>query len=304
MRPQMMIDSTSVLSEELKNFQDIADRIKPSTADIPALEGVDVYGETLPLRGAGGGDHIIYVDFQKRYDLQARIERAETQGRADIVENLKACRKMAGIVLLDVSGHHLTDAILAAMLHQAFLVGSLYELDMFGHITKHLFENLNTRFYDSSSLHKYTTMIYGEISEDSTFRFLSAAHPAPVVFSHKLDRFMPVSQELCTSFPPIGTLPSNNIIDRRKKQSTLGFKDQYQLNEWKLMGTGDILLLYTDGLSEHMKDNERYFPERLERKVLELKHKRARQIFEGIKTDVLNFAEAADDISFVVIKRA
>jgi len=64
------------------------------------------------------------------------------------------------------------------------------------------------------------------------------------------------------------------------------------------------LLLYTDGLSEHMKDNERYFPERLERKVRELKHKRARQIFEGIKTDVLNFAEAADDISFVVIKRA
>src|SRR5216117_64182 len=102
MRPQMMIDPTSVVSEELKNFQDIADRIKPSPADIPSLQGVDVYGETLPLRGAGGGDHIIYVDFQKRYDLQARLERAEMQGRADIVENLKACRKMAGIVLLDV----------------------------------------------------------------------------------------------------------------------------------------------------------------------------------------------------------
>src|SRR5437870_2754162 len=287
MRPQMMIDSTSVLSEELKNFQDIADRIKPSTADIPALEGVDVYGETLPLRGAGGGDHIIYVDFQKRYDLQARIERAETQGRADIVENLKACRKMAGIVLLDVSGHHLTDAILAAMLHQAFLVGSVYELDMFGHITKHLFENLNTRFYDSSSLHKYTTMIYGEISEDATFRFLSAAHPSPVVFSNEHDRFMEVSQELCTSFPPIGTLPSHNVIDRRKSHSMLGFKDQYQLNEWRLMGTGDILLLYTDGLLEHARGNEQYFPAQLEQRVRELKHHRARQIFDSIKADVL-----------------
>src|SRR5881397_2955890 len=255
MRPQMMIDSTSVLSEELKNFQDIADRIKPSTADIPALEGVDVYGETLPLRGAGGGDHIIYVDFQKRYDLQARIERAETQGRADIVENLKMCRRMAGIVLLDVSGHHVTDAVLAAMLHQAFLVGALYELDMFGHITKHLFENLNTQFYDSSSLRKFATMIYGEISEDATFRFLSAAHPSPVVFSNEHDRFMEVSQKLCTSFPPIGTLPSLNVIDRRKSHSMLGFKDQYQLNEWRLMGTGDILLLYTDGLLEHARGN-------------------------------------------------
>src|SRR5438876_10280813 len=116
MRPQMMIDSTSALSEELKNFQDIADRIKPTTADIPALQGVDVYGETLPLRGAGGGDHIIYVDFQKRYDLQARIERAETQGRADIVENLMAWRKMVGIVLRDVSGVDLTVASISRML--------------------------------------------------------------------------------------------------------------------------------------------------------------------------------------------
>jgi len=304
MRLEIMNDPAGVLSGELKNLQDIVNCIKPSRADLPALDGIDVYGETLPLNEAGGGDHIIYVDFQKRYDLQARIERAQAQGRADIVENLKMCRRMAGIVLLDVSGHHVTDTVLAAMLHQAFLVGSLYELDMFGHITKHLFENLNTQFYDSSSLRKFATMIYGEISEDSTFRFLSAAHPAPVVFSYKLDRFMPVSQELCTSFPPIGTLPSSNTIDRRKTRSSLGFKDQYQLNEWTLMGKGDILLLYTDGLSEHVNDTQRYFPERLQQKVRELKHERAHQIFEGIKTDMLNFAAPADDVSLVVIKRA
>ena len=303
MRSEIMNDPAGVLIGELKNLQDIADCIKPSRADVPVLDGIDVYGETLSLNEAGGGDHIIYVDFQKRYDLQARIERADAQGRDDIVENLKRCRRMAGIVLFDVSGHHVTDTVVAAMLHQAFLVGALYELDMFGRITKHLFENLNTQFYDSSSLRKFATMIYGEISEDSTFRFLSAAHPAPVVFSYKLDRFMPVSRELCTSFPPIGTLPSNNTIDWRKTQSVLGFKDQYQLNEWTLMGKGDILLLYTDGLSEHMNEIERYFPERLERKVRELKHKRAQQIFEGIKTDILDFAEPADDVSLVVIKR-
>src|SRR2546427_9113065 len=175
---------------------------------------------------------------------------------------------------------------------------------MFRHITTHLFETLSPQVYDSSSLRKFATMIYGDMFEDSTFRFLSAAHPHPVVFSHKLDRFMSVSQELCTSFPPIGTLPSNNIIDRRKTQSVLGFKDQYKLNEWTLMGKGDILLLYTDGLSEHMKGTERYFPERLESKVRELKHNPAHQIFEGIKTDILNFAEPADDVSLVVIKRA
>ena len=296
-------DPLALLTGELKNFEDIALYIKSSMEDVPTLAGIDVYGDTVPLNGVGGGDHIIYVDFKKRYDLQARIEHAAAEGRPDIMEKLKLCRRMAGMVLLDVSGHHVTDAVLAAMLHQAFLLGSLYELDMFGQITKRLFENLNTRFYNSSSSDKFVTMIYGEISEDATFRFLSAAHPPPVVFSNQIDRFMEVSQELCTSFPPIGTLPSDNVIDRRKTQSVLGFKDQYQLNEWKLMGTGDILLLYTDGLLEHARGNEQYFPDHLEQKVRELKHQRARQIFDGIKTDTLNFAEPSDDISIVVIKR-
>src|SRR5216110_2413086 len=86
---------------------------------------------------------------------------------------------------------------LATMLHQAFLLGAIYEIDMFGMITKRLFENLNTRFYNSSSLNKFVTMIYGEISQDCTFRFLSAAHPPPVVFSSQNYRFMEVSADLC-----------------------------------------------------------------------------------------------------------
>ena len=301
--PSQPVDPLAVLTGELKNFQEIAHYIKPTPEELPTLAGIDVYGDTVPLNGVGGGDHIIYVDFKKRYDLQARIEHAAAEGRSDIMEKLKLCRGKAGIALLDVSGHHVTDAVLAAMLHQAFLLGSLYELDMFGHITKRLFENINTRFYNSSSRHKFVTMIYGEISEDATFRFLSAAHPSPVVFSNEHDRFMEVSQKLCTSFPPIGTLPSLNVIDRRKSHSMLGFKDQYQLNEWRLMGTGDILLLYTDGLLEHARGNEQYFPLQLEQKVRELKHHRARQIFDSIKADVLSFAKPADDISIVVIKR-
>ena len=71
---------------------------------------------------------------------------------------------------------------MAAMFHQAFLLGSLYELDAFGEITEQLFESLNTRFYNSSSVNKYLTMLYAEITEDARFRFLSAAHPAPLVF--------------------------------------------------------------------------------------------------------------------------
>jgi serine phosphatase RsbU (regulator of sigma subunit) len=301
--PTQRTDSLELLAGELKNFHEIVGNILPLPGEIPTLHGIDVYGNSIPLNGVVGGDHLIYVDFKKRYDLNARIVQAAAAGKLDVVANLERCKTMAGMVLLDVSGHHATDAVLAAMLHQAFLLGSLYELDLFGHITRRLFENLNTRFYNSSSLNKFVTMIYGEISEDQTFRFLSAAHPSPVVFSNRHDRFMEVSPELCTSFPPIGTLPSNDVIDRGATHSLLGFKEKYRLNEWRLMGAGDILLLCTDGLLDHAHGSELYFPARMEQAVREVKHQKAREIFETIKSDVLEFAQPSDDISLVVIKR-
>jgi serine phosphatase RsbU (regulator of sigma subunit) len=303
MRPTESVDQLALLTGELQNFEEIARYILPLPGEIPSLKGIDVYGGTMPLNGTIGGDHLIYVDFKKRYDLPARIRQAAAAGKQDVVAGLERCKSKAGIALLDVSGHHVTDALLAAMLHQAFLLGSLYELEMFGQITRRLFENLNSRFYQSSSRHKFVTMIYGEMAEDSTFRFLSAAHPPPVVFSNYHERFMEVSQELCTSFPPIGTLPSNDVIDRNTTHSSLGFKERYRLNEWTLMGVGDILLLYTDGLLDHARDNEGYFPQHLEQVVRHVKHTSSKKIFEAIRTSVLEFAPPSDDISLVVIKR-
>jgi len=46
-----------------------------------------------------------------------------------------------------------------------------------------LFENLNQRFYRTSKVDKFITAVYGEISEDASFRFLLAGHPPPIVFS-------------------------------------------------------------------------------------------------------------------------
>jgi serine phosphatase RsbU (regulator of sigma subunit) len=255
------------------------------------------------LNGLVGGDHIIYVDFKQRFDLDARIRHGLENGRLDLVENLKRCHMMAGVAVLDVSGHLITDALMAAMLHQAFLLGSIYELDMFGQVTRRLFENLNTRFYNSSSAHKFVSLIYGEISEDAGFRFLSAAHPFPVVFSRQHDRFMDVSQDACLSSPPLGMLPSLEVTDRHRTESLLGFKARYEMNEWALMGEGDILLLHTDGLTEHSRAGDDYFPGRLEQTLRDVKHLPASDIYETITADVLAFSEPSDDISLVVVKR-
>src|SRR5262245_52335871 len=126
--------SLELLSGELKNFYEIAKHIRPSAGEIPTLSGIEVYGGAIPLNGIIGGDHIVYVNLKKRFDLPARIKRATAEGRQDIVANLERCRRKAGIGLMDVSGHHATDMLLAAMLHQAFLLGAQYELDIYGDI--------------------------------------------------------------------------------------------------------------------------------------------------------------------------
>jgi serine phosphatase RsbU (regulator of sigma subunit) len=291
------------LTGELENFEEIAKYLLPQPGDLPRLRGIDIHGGTIPLNGLVGGDHIIYVDFKQRFDLDARIEQGIEDGRLDLVENLKRCHRMAGIAVLDVSGHRITDAFMAAMLHQAFLLGSIYELDMIGQVTRRLFENLNTRIYNSSSAHKFVSLIYGEISEDAGFRFLSAAHPLPMVFSQEHDRFMDMDEDVCVSSPPLGMLPSLEVTDRHRTESLMGFKARYEMNEWVLMGEGDILLLHTDGLTEHSHAGEDYFPQRLEQTLRDVKDLPAADIYGAITADVLAFSEPSDDISLVVVKR-
>src|SRR6187200_626539 len=193
-------DLVQQLRRELANFEEIARHLMPKAGETPRLSGVDVFGGTLPLNGLVGGDHLIYVDFKQRFDLDARIRAAHDEGRTEVEANLRRCQRMAGVAVIDVSGHQVTDAFMASMLHQAFLLGAIYELDQFGCITRRLFENLNARFYQSSGAHKYVSMIYGEISEDAKFRFLTAGVPFPVVFSNVHNRFMDVSDHLKVSF--------------------------------------------------------------------------------------------------------
>ena len=291
------------LAKEFENFEEIARGIMPRPGSIPSLIGMEVYGETLPLNGIVGGDHLIYVDFKKRHDLEARIKVAEDAGRPDVAANLDRCRRTAGVALIDVSGHRATDAMLAAMFHQAFLLGVLYELDMSGNFTQRLFENLNQRFYRTSKVDKFITAVYGEISEDASFRFLLAGHPPPIVFSAANDRFMEVDREKCISFPPLGTFPSKSVVDWHRSKSVLGFKEPYEVNKWTLMGSGDILLLYTDGLQEHTRGDDPYFPDRLEQTIRGAKHLSAVDIVHTVLNDLRTFADPADDVSLVVIKK-
>jgi len=68
----------------------------------------------------------------------------------------------------------------------------------------------------------------------------------------------------------------------------------------------DVIVMFTDGISEAMnKNREEFSDERLERVALALKDKPAEVIMNGVKTEVQNFASGStqsDDITMLVLK--
>jgi len=294
-------DSKQDLTQEIKNFQYIASAHMPQPGETPLLAGIDIYGESLPLGDVVGGDHIIYIDFNRRFDLDRRISEASTD---ELKARLARNKTRAGIMLADVSGHQTTDATLHIGFHHAFLLGLIYELDTKGEVTTHLFENLNTRFFKTANFTKYITMIYGEIAESGDFIFLSAGHPPPVVYSREYDQIVDILPDRLITFYPIGMFPSDEDVDRSKVSPEFVGKKKYTVNHIKLLSPGDILFLYTDGLQDHERDGESYFPDRLQEVIRRTRDLSAQKIFDSIRKDLYDFAPPQDDISVVVVKRS
>jgi serine phosphatase RsbU (regulator of sigma subunit) len=53
----------------------LRERLMPVEGAIPHVEGIEMYGDSIPV-GTVGGDLFEYINFQQRYDLDARIQRA------------------------------------------------------------------------------------------------------------------------------------------------------------------------------------------------------------------------------------
>lgn len=52
-------------------------RLMPVEGSIPQIQGIEMYGNSVPA-GTVGGDLFEYINFQQRYDIDARIRRAHT----------------------------------------------------------------------------------------------------------------------------------------------------------------------------------------------------------------------------------
>jgi len=291
------------LHDELENFQHIAQLLKAPIEEIPELPGFDIGGASQSLSGSIGGDHIVYLDFNQRYDLNRRIQRAREQGLDEVVKELEFTKNRFGILIADVSGHKMTDALVTAMLHQSFLTGVLYELDIFGTVTTRLFENINNRFYKSASVRKFLTMLYCEIDTEGNIFFISSGHPDPIIFSSRTGTMSTIDTELVHRYPPIGTLPSKLAAETFSERPPLGYKEDYRFYKFRDWEPGDIMIICTDGLTEHRFRSKEYYPSHLGKKLQQVHQKSAEEITKEIVADLKTFAPLKDDLSFVLIKR-
>jgi serine phosphatase RsbU (regulator of sigma subunit) len=293
-------DTAATLDREFENLRAILGSVYAFPESF-SLQRIDLFGRSFPLRGELGGDHLIFVDFARRYDLDRRIAEAVAAGLKDVAARLEANRSRVGVLVADVSGHSVTDALLAAMLHQSFLVGVLYELAHHGHVTTELFEILSTRFYQSLSVTKYLTMIYGEIAEDGTFRFISAGHPRPLIYSAKFGRFVELDAAGLISVHPVGMFPTAGNVDSAMGTAPVAESPRQTVNELRLLGDGDVLLLYTDGASERVGGE---LAAALTPTIRSVATRSAREIVFALRDELDRLAPAEDDMTLVAIKRS
>jgi serine phosphatase RsbU (regulator of sigma subunit) len=304
-------------------------RLMPVEGAIPHLPGIEMYGNSIPA-GSVGGDLFEYINFQQRYDIDARIRgalklakefleppplgamphnsvddhvewlksrpgyspemeteyrRARSSEQVRVAEDLRELHSVAGVLLVDAEGHGIISAKIASTVHDTFHALMLSELDNHGKTTPELFEQINLRLAKSitarnalgrsehDEAREIATMLYGEVHPSGHFRFINFGHPPPLVFSASCGKFTQIDRRRMVQFPPLGLEIPEDHPDRNLYLSTVFRQTRAKSSDVadiKLIGPGDILFLYTDGVYDGSDEEERQVLETLMRKCCEL----------------------------------
>ena len=188
-----------------------------------------------------------------------------------------------GIAIADVSGKGTS-----ASFYMAEIKGMMNTLATIHNSPAEVVRILNERLYRSLDKQLFATMIYGILdSKDMTLRFVRAGHNGLLhIRSNEIKMHIPSGMGL--------GLAGNEIFDR-------------QLVEQKIeLQADDLILFYTDGVSEAMRsDHSEFGEERLAELLFHLKNNGARRISEEIVKKVKTFVNQApqhDDLTMIVVK--
>ena len=152
-------------------------------------------------------------------------------------------------------------------------------------------------------------MLYGELHPYGYFRFVNFGHPPPLVFSAEYRRFVELDKNLMAQFLPLGLQISADHPDRKRyfsMQLRPRPANSSDVAEITLMGPGDILFLYTDGVTESQDAKGEFFSDQRLRGVLErTPGAGTEEIVANVVSEVRVFSTGtvpSDDITALALK--
>jgi serine phosphatase RsbU (regulator of sigma subunit) len=183
------------------------------------------------------------------------------------------------VVVADVSGKGMSAALLAAALQGMMAAETSIEQPM-----GRLVERLNRSIHRLRPEDKFVTFFCGALAPDGTFTFVNAGHPPPLVLSQD---------------GRVRTLSSGAMA--------LGFMEETSYRETRIrLESGDIVLLYSDGVTEAFDSNRaQYGEERLEEILKTIADLPAEEIHGAILEDIGAFCggqPTTDDVTLMVLK--
>ena len=188
-----------------------------------------------------------------------------------------------GVTIGDAASKGVGAAAEAMYISGALRMASGFELKIAA-LMRRMNQLVNLIFEDD----KFASLFYGELTthKGGLFLFANAGHNPPIFLQAKTNE----AEFLQPTGPVLGPAP-----DAKYHVDSVNFTK------------GDVLLLYSDGITDTANDNfEAYGEERLLKKFKELSKSKTREIALGILDDVIRFSKNgkyADDMTLVVIKK-
>jgi serine phosphatase RsbU (regulator of sigma subunit) len=185
------------------------------------------------------------------------------------------------LALGDVSGKGIGAALLMSSLHAAFHAQVQND---FG--PAEIVEQINNYIVASSPENKFLTLFCAELDPPTgRLAYCNAGHNPPILIAHNAE----------ASFLEVGGLPLGITTD-------IGY-DQSEL----ILQPGDVLTIYSDGITESVNQYDEEFGEkRLIEVVQRFHHRTASQIRDRIDEAVTQFAgnsPVVDDTTIMIVKR-
>ena len=210
----------------------------------------------------------------------AGTSRPHDQVGGDYYDFIRVSETRLGIAIADVAGKGIPAALLMAGFRMSLLAEIRNEFAI-----RSVMRKVNSLVYESTDRHKFVTAFYGLLDfRNRVLTFSNAGHN-----------------------PPILLRADGSIVNLVDGGVALGVLAEAHYEERPIaVRPGDILVFYTDGVSEAASaDNEQFGTRRIEESIIRRTTQSAREILDGLVADVLAFAGDRgpdDDLTIVVLK--